>query len=183
VDPSAPDGQPAGATTGPGPADISQRRSIRWGEWVLSVALLGIGIVVLLDGLHQAASTSASGVGAGFMPKVVGVLLIVLALALMVQVARGSLGEPDEAEGDVDVRRTRWVPLALCVAAALVFIVGVESLGYVIVSSIAFWLTAWAVGARHILRTAVIGIALSVIVYVAFTRGLEISLPAGILGF
>ena len=166
-----------------GPADVSAHRSISWGEWVISVALLGIGIVVLNDGLHQAASTSASGVGAGFMPKVVGVLLIVLSAALMVQIARGSLGQPDEAEGDVDVRHTRWVPLALCVAAALVFIAGVESLGYVIVSSIAFWLTAWAVGARHVFRTAVIGIALSLIVYVAFTRGLEISLPAGVLGF
>jgi putative tricarboxylic transport membrane protein len=166
-----------------GPAEVPRRSSIPWGEWVVSVALLGIGIVVLLDGLGQAASTSASGVGAGFVPKVVGVVLIALSLALMVQVARGRLGQPDEAEGDVDVRRTRWVPLAVCVAATLVFIVGVESLGYVIVSSIVFWLTAWAVGARHILHTAVIGIALSLVVYLAFTRLLDISLPAGVLGF
>jgi len=165
------------------PAEVPQRRPIPWGEWVIAVALLGIGVVVLLDGLHQAASTSASGVGAGFVPKVVGVLLIALSLALMVQVARGSLGEPDEAEGDVDVRRTRWVPLAVCVAATLVFIVGVEPLGYVIVSSIVFWLTAWAVGARHVVHTAVIGVVLSVVVYLAFTRLLDISLAAGVLGF
>jgi putative tricarboxylic transport membrane protein len=170
-------------TAVPAPSDVPQRRSIPWGEWVVSLSLLGIGIVVLLDGLHQAASRSASGVGAGFMPKVVGVMLIALSLTLMVQVARGSLGEPDEAEGDVDVRHTRWVPLALCVAAALIFIVGVESLGYIIVSSLAFWLTAWAVGARHVLRTALIGIALSLVVYLSFTRLLDISLPAGILGF
>jgi putative tricarboxylic transport membrane protein len=166
-----------------GPAEVPQRRSIRWGEWAVSLALLGIGVVVLLDGLHQAASTSASGVGAGFVPKIVGVALIALSVALMVQVARGRLGEPDEAEGDVDVRRTRWVPLAVCVAAALVFMVGVELLGYVIVSSIVFWLTAWAVGARHVVHTAVIGIALSLVVYLAFTRLLDISLPSGVLGF
>ena len=165
------------------PAEVAQHRSIPWGEWVIAVAILGIGVVVLLDGLHQVASTSASGVGAGFVPKVVGVLLIALSLALMVQVARGSLGEPDEAEGDVDVRHTRWVPLAVCVAAALVFIVGVEPLGYVIVSSIVFWLTAWAVGARHVLHTAVIGVVLSLVVYLAFTRLLDISLAAGVLGF
>jgi putative tricarboxylic transport membrane protein len=164
-------------------AEVPQRRSIPWGDWFIAVAILGIGVVVLLDGLHQVASTSASGVGAGFVPKVVGVLLIALSLALMVQVARGSLGEPDEAEGDVDVRHTRWVPLAVCVAAALVFIVGVEPLGYVIVSSIVFWLTAWAVGARHVVHTAVIGVVLSVVVYLAFTRLLDISLPAGVLGF
>jgi putative tricarboxylic transport membrane protein len=166
-----------------GPADVSQRRSIPWGEGVVSLALLGIGVVVLLDGLHQAASTSASGVGAGFVPKIVGVALIALSAALAVQIARGRLGQPDESEGEVDVRRTRWVPLAVCVAAVLVFIAGVEFLGYVIVSSIVFWLTAWAVGARHIVRTAVIGIALSLVVYLAFTRLLDISLPAGVLGF
>jgi putative tricarboxylic transport membrane protein len=165
------------------PAEVPQRRSIPWGEWVVSLALLGIGIVVLLDGLSQAASTSASGVGAGFMPKVVGVMIIALSAVLVVQVARGRLGQPDVAEGDVDVRRTRWVPLAVCVAAALVFIGGVEPLGYVIVSSIVFWLTAWALGARHIVHTAVIAIALSLVVYLAFTRLLDISLPAGILGF
>ena len=165
------------------PAETPERRTLPWGEWVISVALLGIGVVVVLDGLHQAASTSASGVGAGFMPKVVGVMLIALSLALMVQIARGRRAEPDEAEGDVDVRSTRWVPLAVCMAAVLVFIVGVESLGYVIVSSIVFWLCAWAIGARHVLRTAVIGVVLSVTVYLAFTRLLDISLPAGVLGF
>jgi putative tricarboxylic transport membrane protein len=170
-------------TADAGPAEVSQRRSISWGEWVVSLALLGIGVVVLLDGLHQEASRSASGVGAGFLPKIVGVALIGLSAALMVQIARGRLGQPDEAEGDVDVRRTRWVPLAVCVAAVLVFIVGVEPLGYVIVSSIVFWLTAWAVGARHVLRSAVIAVVLSLVVYLAFTRLLDITLPAGVLGF
>ncbi len=171
-------------TADPASADVtSPRERIPLGEWAVAVALLGIGIVVLLDGLSQAASTSASGVGAGFVPKVVGVMLIALSLALMVQVARGRRGAPDESEGDVDVRHTRWVPLAVCVAAVLIFIAGVETLGYVIVSSIVFWLTAWAVGARGIVRTAVIAIVLSLVVYLAFTQLLDISLPAGILGF
>ncbi|GFG52624.1 hypothetical protein CQY20_01235 [Mycolicibacterium agri] len=162
---------------------VPQRKSIPWGEYAISAALLGIGIVVLLDGLRQSESRSASGVGAGFMPTVVGVLLIALSAALTVQIVRGRLGEADEAEGEVDVRRTRWVPMAICVGAVLVFIVGVEPLGYVIVSSIVFWLTAWAVGARHIVRSAIIAIALSLIVYLAFTRLLDIYLPPGVLGF
>jgi putative tricarboxylic transport membrane protein len=163
--------------------DAPRRRSIPWGECAIAVALLGIGVVVLLDGMHQSASRSASGVGAGFVPTVVGVAIIALSAALMVQIARGRLGQADEAEGDVDVRRTQWVPLAICVAAVLVFIVGVEPLGYVIVSSIVFWLTAWAVGARHIMRTAIIAVVLSLAVYLAFTRLLDIDLPAGVLGF
>jgi putative tricarboxylic transport membrane protein len=159
----------------------STGRRIPWGEWAIALALLGIGVVVLRDGLGQAASRSASGVGAGFMPEVVGVLLICLALALCVQVARGQLGEAETAEGDVDVRHTKWVPLATCVAAVAIFIAAIESMGYVIVSSVAFWLTAWAMGARHHLRSALIAVVLALVVYLAFTRLLDISLPAGIL--
>ncbi|MFF8957463.1 tripartite tricarboxylate transporter TctB family protein [Streptomyces sp. NPDC014894] len=162
----------------PGPRD---HRGVALGEWGVTAGLLTIGVVTLLDGLGQATSTSASGVGAGFMPKVVGVLLITLSLALGVQVARGRRGEADEAEGDVDVRSTRWVPLAVCAGAVLIFIAGVDTLGYVIVSALAFWLTAWACGARSHLKSAAIAVVLSIVVYLVFTRALGISLAAGVL--
>ena len=152
----------------------------RFGEWAIAVALLVLGIVVLRDGLSQPDSTSASGVGAGFMPTVVGAVLVVLAAALCVQIARGSVGEPETAEGDVDVRSTKWVPLGVSVAALLVFIVAVEPVGYLIISAVCFWMTAWAMGARSHLKSALIAVVLSVVVYFSFTRLLDISLPAGV---
>jgi len=48
---------------------------------------------------------------------------------------------------------------------------------------VVFWLTAWALGARHVVHTAVIGVALSVVIYLSFTQLLDIPLPAGVLGF
>ena len=169
------------STDGPAPADPGvSGPTRRLGEWAIAVALLAIGVVVLLDGLHQPTSTSASGVGAGFVPTVVGAVLIVLAAALCVQIARGSVGEAETAEGDVDVRTTKWVPLAVCVAAILLFIVAVEPVGYLIVSAVCFWMTAWAMGARSHLKSALIAVLLSVVVYFSFTRLLDISLPAGI---
>lgn len=163
------------------PAPPRDQRGVSLGEWGVTAGILAIGVVTLLDGLGQATSTSASGVGAGFMPKVVGVLLIALSVALGIQVARGKRGEADAAEGDVDVRSTRWVPLAVCTGAVLIFIAGVDTLGYVIVSALAFWLTAWALGARSHLKSAVIAIVLSVVVYLVFTHALGISLAAGVL--
>ncbi|MEO3977709.1 tripartite tricarboxylate transporter TctB family protein [Streptomyces sp. CAU 1734] len=165
----------------PSPEQPRDQRGAAWGEWAVTAGLLAIGVLTLLDGLGQATSTSASGVGAGFMPKVVGALLIALSAALAVQVARGRHGEADAAEGDVDVRATRWVPLAVCVGAVLIFIAGVDTLGYVIVSAVAFWLTAWALGARSHLKSAGIAVVLSVVVYLVFTRALGITLAAGVL--
>jgi putative tricarboxylic transport membrane protein len=165
--------------TSPRDENRTARRPL--GEWAIAVVLLAMGVVVLLDGLRQATSSSASGVGAGFVPKVVGAALIVLAALLMVQIARGRLGEPDEGEGDVDVRSTRWVPMAVCVAAVVLFIVAVDRVGYLLVSAVTFWLTAWAMGARSHWRSALIAVVLSLVVYVSFTRLLDINLPAGIL--
>ncbi|MFE7133013.1 tripartite tricarboxylate transporter TctB family protein [Streptomyces sp. NPDC057638] len=166
---------------GPAPAPTGGKQRPAYGEWAVTAGLLAIGIITLADGLGQSTSKSASGVGAGFMPTVVGVLLIALSLALGVQVARGRRGEADAGEGDVDVRRTRWVPFAVCVAAALIFIAGVDTLGYVIVSTVAFWLTAWAFEARNHLRSAAIAVVLSLAVYLIFTRALGITLAAGVL--
>ncbi|MEU5158981.1 tripartite tricarboxylate transporter TctB family protein [Streptomyces sp. NPDC020875] len=174
---STPPTPPEPPTAPPGEA----RGGLAVGEWAVTAGLLVIGVVTLLDGLGQAAPTSASGVGAGFLPTVVGTLLLVLSVALGVQIARGRRGEPDAAEGDIDVRTTRWVPLAVCTAAALIFIAGVDSLGYVVVSAIAFWLTAWAVGARNHLVSAAIAIGLSLAVYLVFTRALGIALAPGVL--
>jgi putative tricarboxylic transport membrane protein len=165
----------------PPPDRPGDQRNPALGEWAVTAGLLVIGVVTLLDGLGQAEPTSASGVGAGFMPTAVGILLIALSLALALQIARGRRGEAETAEGDVDVRHTRWVPLAVCTAAVLIFIAGVETLGYVIVSAVAFWLTAWALGARRHHISALIAVVLSVAVYLVFTRALGISLAPGLL--
>lgn len=156
-------------------------RRVPSGEWAIAVGLIAIGVVVLRDGLAQNASRSASGVGAGFMPTVVGALIIALALALCAQIARGRLGKPDTGEGDLDVSHSRWLPLGATVTAGLVFIGGVETLGYVPTSTVVFWLVAWAVGARRHTRSLGGGLGLSLAVYLSFTRLLDIPLPAGLL--
>lgn len=151
------------------------------GEWIIALGLLVMGGLVLLDGRGQPESRSASGVGAGFVPEVVGAFLVVLSVLLMVQLARGHRGEPDEAEGDVDVRSTQWVPLVGCVGAVLLFVAAVEPVGYPIIGALAFWLTAWSMGARNHVRNAIIAVVLTIVVFVVFTRLLGIDLPAGVL--
>lgn len=158
-----------------------RRAATPWGEWAITAVLILLGVVVLLDGLGQPTSRSASGIGAGLLPIAVGLLLLALGAAVAIQVARGHVGEPESAEGDVDVRTTQWVPMAVVVAAGLVFIGAVEPLGYVITSTVVFWIVAWAMGARKHLQSALVALALSLVVYLVFTRLLSISLPAGLL--
>ncbi len=152
-----------------------------WGEWVIAAGLTGIGVVVLTDGLGQRVSTSASGIGAGFMPTVVGSLMLVLAVALIVQLARGKRGEPEQAEGDVDLNTTHWIPLAVTVLALVFFVFAVEPLGYPITATIVMFAIAWAMGSRRWWASLLIAVIVSCVIYFSFTRLLTIDLPAGVL--
>jgi len=54
--------------------------------------------------------------------------------------------------------------------------------GFVIASGALFWVAACGFGSRRPLRDAVIAVLLSVAVFLAFTRGLGLTLPLGVLG-
>lgn len=151
------------------------------GEWVVAAAVFVLGGVVLFDGLGQRQSTSASGIGAGFMPIVVGSALFVLAALLAVQLARGKRGEPEQAEGDVDVTRTHWVALGIAAAGLLFFLFTVEPLGFIPATTVMFFLISLAMGSRRYLIAAVIALATACVIFFAFTKLLSIDLPAGVL--
>ncbi|MBS1675271.1 MAG: tripartite tricarboxylate transporter TctB family protein [Actinobacteria bacterium] len=151
------------------------------GEWIVAAAVLALGAVVLLDGLGQRQSTSASGIGAGFMPTVVGALLLVLGVVLAVQLARGRRGEAEQAEGDVDVSHTHWTALAIAAAGLLFFLFTVEPLGFIPATTVMFYLISLAMGSRRYLIAAVIALVTASVIFFAFTKLLSIDLPAGVL--
>ena len=77
-------------------------------------------------------------------------------------------------------RPTRWWAIALISAAVVLDLLLIERAGFVIASTMLFWLTARAFDATHPLRDAVFALALSIAAYVVFVRLLQLSLPAGI---
>lgn len=157
------------------------RQQAAWGELVFGVLLLGLGVVVLLDARTLPPSTSASGIGAAFFPTIVSIVTMAVALALLVQVLRGSRGEADEGEGDVDVSVFHVRAMLVVLGAFIWYALALERVGYVLTAFVTFWAIAYAVGARRYVRDGIISLAIAVVVYVGFTRGLSISLPAGLL--
>ncbi len=74
------------------------------------------------------------------------------------------------------------VALGLLVSALALDVALIESAGFVMASAMLFSVAARAFGSRRPLRDVIAGLALGVIVHIAFTRGLGVTLPAGILG-
>ncbi|MEV0810363.1 tripartite tricarboxylate transporter TctB family protein, partial [Micromonospora sp. NPDC050200] len=166
--------------SGPTPRTWSPARArAGWGELAFGVLLLAVAVTVLVDAAGLRASTSASGVGPAFFPTIVGVTLFAVAAALVVEVLRGHRGTPDEGEGDVDPSRTQLRPALLVVGAVLAHGLLLDLAGYVVAAFVAFWGIAYALGARHPVRTPAISLGVAVVVFLGFTYGLGIDLPAG----
>jgi putative tricarboxylic transport membrane protein len=69
------------------------------------------------------------------------------------------------------------------VTAGLVLqMVLVKPAGFVIASAVLFVAVAYAFGSRRLALNAAFGLVLCTVTYVAFTRGLGLVLPAGVLG-
>jgi putative tricarboxylic transport membrane protein len=151
-------------------------------ELGVAVLLLVLGGVVLWDASRINSGVAQLGaVGPAAVPILVGVLLLVCAVALAVDVLRGGHGE---AEGGEDVDLTApsdWRTLLLLVAAFLANVVLMNPVGWWFSGAVLFWGSAYALGSRHYVRDAVLAFAMSFLTYYVFAVGLGIFLPAGVL--
>ena len=158
---------------------MSQVRSR--GELGFAGLLLALGLFILVDTTTIEIPKAASNVGPRFFPYAVGVLLTAAALVVVVNILRGDHASPEEGELvdpslPMNLRRTAGM-----VGSVVAFAVLLNPLGYAPAAAISFFAIAATLGARHFVRLAAGSIVLSVLIYVAFTRGLGIYLPPGLL--
>ncbi|CCG04243.1 tripartite tricarboxylate transporter TctB family protein [Blastococcus saxobsidens] len=151
-------------------------------EFGVALFLGALGVLVIVQALLLPESLIVRGpVGPKAVPLVVGSLLVIVAVVLAVDIARGGRGEPEGGE-DVDLTgRSDWATMALLVAAFAANALLIESLGWPISGAILFWGAAFALGSRHYVRDVVIALVLSVGSWYLFVLGLGIALPVGIL--
>jgi putative tricarboxylic transport membrane protein len=77
----------------------------------------------------------------------------------------------------VRARALTWIAAGL--AAHLLLL---TTAGFVVASTALFWCAAIAFGSRRPLRHLAVAAIFATVVYLAFTRGLDLALPAGVLG-
>jgi putative tricarboxylic transport membrane protein len=141
-----------------------------------------LGILVLVDTSQLSTNLASRGpVGPKAVPTVIGVLLIVVAIALAVDVLRGGRGEPEGGE-DVDLSQgSDWKTIAILVGAFGANALLIDVLGWPISGAILFVGCTFALGSRHVVRDVVIGVVLGVGTWYLFVLGLGVSLPVGVL--
>ena len=152
------------------------------GELAFAGSLLILGLVVLYDTSKMLVPPGSGTVGPQIFPYLVSGFVILISLGLFVQIFRGNLGVPEGTEFGEVVEKTDFKSLAMVAGSMLTYPLLIERAGFIIASSVVFFGVAFAYGAKNLLKNLAISIIFSLIVYFAFSKGLNVSLPAGILG-
>jgi putative tricarboxylic transport membrane protein len=153
----------------------------------MKTAELFIGLGVAALGAFIAVETSRipvaplyAKVGPGVIPYLVAGGLILLGLLFAVNAARGSAPAAQPREAPPAEARD-WRALLVIGAGLIVQMLLIERAGFIIASAVLFACVAFGFGSRRYLRDGIIAILLAIAVYVGFTRGLNLPLPAGLL--
>ncbi len=110
-----------------------------------------------------------------------GLALLACGAVLAVMALRGHRGLPEESEDADAEAATDWKALAIILAALILDLILIRRAGFVLASTVLFWGVALGFGDRRPVRSLVVGFVLALGVYLAFTRLLGLTLPAGLL--
>ncbi len=130
--------------------------------------------------------TEAGRIGAGFFPRIVGVLALVTIVGALYRELRRPLSEPPDAESEgPGLAETR--PRRHPIAVVLMTLAGaLASYWFILLGAIAtgclFLLgVLWFMDPHHRVRAAVLAVTVPVGMYLVFQTGLNAGLPVGIL--
>jgi putative tricarboxylic transport membrane protein len=149
-------------------------RSLRIGEAVLGGAVLALGLFVAVEtSMLKVASTHAT-VGPRLFPFLVAAGLVVVGALVLYQAVFGHVAHERGFELD-------WVAVALVSAGLVAQLLLLETVGWVLATTLLFVAVARAFGSRRLAVDAAIGIVLASLAFGVFNYGLGLSLPTGTL--
>ncbi len=143
-------------------------------EIAVAAGVVAIGLVIVGGAFTIGSGVRYDRIGPRFFPYLVAAGLLVSGFLLLREALRRR-NTPDIGD------RSSVSHLGILGIALISGVAGLERAGFILTSVVVFWLVARAFGSRRPMRDVFAGVLLSVIVYLAFTRGLGLPLPAGIL--
>jgi putative tricarboxylic transport membrane protein len=153
-------------------SSMTSGRSLRLGEGVLSLGVLALGLFIAAQTTLLEVGPSQAAVGPRLFPFMIAIGLIAVGLSLLREAFFGHIAHERGWELD-------WRAVILVTAGLVAQMLLLESLGWIVATTLLFLATTFAFGSRQALLGIVYGLALSAFVFVSFNYGLGLDLPTG----
>ena len=146
-------------------------------EASFAACVVVLGLLLLAGARGIAPGAGYDRVGPRFFPVVTATGMILLGAVLGISAWR----RPPQVESTPVTPSHPWIPFVHFALAFMLFIALLEPGGFAIAAALQFWLVARGFRSRRPARDALIAVVLSLTIDLAFSRGLGLALPDGIL--
>jgi len=147
-------------------------RNLRVGEAILGGGVLALGLFIAVETAQLGVAASNATIGPRLFPFLIATGLIVVGLLVLREAFFGHVAHERGFELD-------WLAVALVSGGLILQMLLVESLGWIIATTLLFVAATLAFRERRVLISIAIGLALSCLTYWVFNYGLGLSLPIG----
>jgi len=141
---------------------------LRKGPWWLGLAVIFMGAVCFYASTGLAATAQYAAVGPGMFVAGIGLGLMGLGVLLLVQIARGEVFEPLEAENAAPGQSMDKRAFFTALLAAVVPALTIELLGLPLTAMLSFMLVARAFGSKRLVSDLVFGFVLGGVCWFLF---------------
>lgn len=163
------------ADTGTAAGDDRALLSTRRTEAVVAALLLAVGVVVVVESRRLGSGWTSDGPGAGYFPFLIGGLLSLSSLGTLVQAIRSP------ADGPAFVTRHQMRRVLAVLGPAVLYVLGVQWLGIYVASAIYIAIFMATLGGYSWAKSAVVGIAVNVVLFLMFEVWFKVPLHKGSL--
>ncbi|KKC35316.1 C4-dicarboxylate ABC transporter [Devosia epidermidihirudinis] len=139
---------------------------------VIAVILAGIAAIIIWQTSQMRLPPIQARVGPTVFPYAIAGGMLLLSVGTAVSAMRGGFPARDN---------DNYVPIAWIIGGLVAQILLLSTAGFSIATGILFAFTAKAFGRGPLWQTIPIGVVFAFIVWFAFAKGLQLSLPAGFL--
>jgi putative tricarboxylic transport membrane protein len=150
----------------------SRERRPDWAALVIAAILAGLAVIIFWQTSQMRLPPLQQRVGPTVFPYMIATGLVLLSIGTVVSALRGSF----PARSQDDYRPIFWILGGLVGQILLI-----STAGFSIGTGVLFAFTAKAFGRGPLWQTIPIGTVFAFVVWFIFAKGLQLSLPAGIL--
>ena len=143
-------------------------------------SLFLLGLIVFWDTWRTELPAFNLTISPKVFPYAIATLLMVLSALLMSAILRGDIATPEGVEPGEPIVKTDFKSFGIVLASLFAFLLLVERAGFIIAASLTFFGITVAFGNKKHGRAALFGTLFITVVYLSFTRFLNVQLPAGI---
>lgn len=147
----------------------NQRRPDR-AAFAIALVLAIVSVAMVWSTYNAGGLASTQPVGPKTVPYIVAACLFGLAIWTAFEAWRGDFPEREEQQ---------TAPILWVVGGLIVQMLTIKTVGFSLATALLFAATAYAFNERRIWLTLPVGLVFCFLVWLAFARGLQLSLPAG----